>query len=285
MVENITDIIFTALKEDIGTGDITTIATIPDNVLGKGIFLIKDDGVIAGLDVTEQVFKTINKDLVFLRSMNDGAVVKNGDIVAIVEGSAASILTAERTALNFMQRMSGIATMASQFREKVKHTKAKIIDTRKTVPGLRFIDKLAVRIGGCENHRMGLYDMFLIKDNHIAVAGSITNAVKACRNYRDLKSENFLIEVETTNLVEVSEALQSGANIIMLDNFELGEMTKAVSLINGNCKVEASGGVNFNTVKNIAETGVDFISVGALTHSVKALDISLEVQLSRTHAR
>lgn len=285
MVENITDIIFTALKEDIGTGDITTIATIPDNVLGKGIFLIKDDGVIAGLDVTEQVFKTINKDLVFLRSMNDGAVVKNGDIVAIVEGSAASILTAERTALNFMQRMSGIATMASQFREKVKHTKAKIIDTRKTVPGLRFIDKLAVRIGGCENHRMGLYDMFLIKDNHIAVAGSITNAVKACRNYRDLKSENFLIEVETTNLVEVSEALQSGADIIMLDNFELGEMTKAVSLINGNCKVEASGGVNFNTVKNIAETGVDFISVGALTHSVKALDISLEVQLSRTHAR
>lgn len=285
MVENITDIIFTALKEDIGTGDITTIATIPDNVLGKGIFLIKDDGVIAGLDVTEQVFKTINKDLVFLRSMNDGAVVKNGDIVAIVEGSAASILTAERTALNFMQRMSGIATMASQFREKVKHTKAKIIDTRKTVPGLRFIDKLAVRIGGCENHRMGLYDMFLIKDNHITVAGSITNAVKACRNYRDLKSENFLIEVETTNLVEVSEALQSGADIIMLDNFELGEMTKAVSLINGNCKVEASGGVNFNTVKNIAETGVDFISVGALTHSVKALDISLEVQLSRTHAR
>ena len=150
---------------------------------------------------------------------------------------------------------------------------------------MRIIDKLAVRIGGCENHRMGLYDMFLIKDNHIAVAGSITKAVKACRDYRDLKSTNFLIEVETTNLLEVNEALQSGADIIMLDNFELSEMAKAVSIINGKCKVEASGGINLYTVKDIAETGVDFISVGALTHSVKALDISLEVQLSNTHAR
>jgi nicotinate-nucleotide pyrophosphorylase (carboxylating) len=212
-------------------------------------------------------------------------VVKNGEIIAIVEGNAASILTAERTALNFLQRMSGIATLASQFKEQVKHTKAKIIDTRKTVPCLRIIDKLAVKIGGCANHRVGLYDRFLIKDNHIAVAGSISKAVKACKNYRDLKSKNFLIEVETTNFSEVTEALQSGVDIIMLDNFELGEMKNAVSLINGKCKVEASGGVNIYTVRDIAETGVDFISVGALTHSVKALDISLEVQLSRIHAR
>ena len=285
MIEDIQSTILTALKEDIGTGDITTEATIPGSVSGKGIFLVKDDGIIAGLEVAEQVFKTVDKELVLLKSRKDGEVVKNGEIVAIVEGNAASILTAERTALNFLQRMSGIATMASQFKDLVKHTKTKIIDTRKTVPGLRVIDKLAVKIGGCENHRVGLYDRFLIKDNHIAVAGSITKAVKACRNYRELKLKNFLIEVETTNFSEVTEALLSGVDIIMLDNFELGEMIKAVSFINGKCKVEASGGVNIYTVKNIAETGVDFISVGALTHSVKALDISLEVQLTRTHAR
>jgi nicotinate-nucleotide pyrophosphorylase (carboxylating) len=285
MIEDIQATILTALREDIGTGDITTEATIPDNVMGKGIFLVKDDGIIAGLEVAEQVFKSVDKELVLLRSRKDGEAVKNGEIIGIVEGSAASILTAERTALNFLQRMSGIATMASQFKDQVKHTKAKIIDTRKTVPGLRILDKLAVKIGGCENHRVGLYDRFLIKDNHIAVAGSIGKAVKACRSYKDFKLKNLLIEVETTNFSEVAEALQSGADIIMLDNFELDEMIKAVRLINGKCKVEASGGVNIYTVKNIAETGVDFISVGALTHSVKALDISLEVQLNRTHAR
>jgi nicotinate-nucleotide pyrophosphorylase (carboxylating) len=285
MIEEIQSTILTALKEDIGTGDITTEATIPELIVGKGIFLVKDDGIIAGLDIAEQVFKTVDKELVLLKSRKDGEVVKNGEIVAIVEGSTASILTAERTSLNFLQRMSGIATMASQFKDQVKHTKARIIDTRKTVPGLRILDKLAVKIGGCENHRVGLYDRFLIKDNHIAVAGSIAKAVKACRIYRNLKSKNFLIEVETTNFSEVTEALQSGADIIMLDNFELDEMTKAVRLINGKCKVEASGGVNIYTVKNIAETGVDLISVGALTHSVKALDISLEVQLNRTYAR
>ena len=285
MIEDIIPTIIAALNEDIGAADITTEATIPHNVLGKGIFLIKDEGIIAGIDVAEQVFKTVDSGLAFHKSLNDGELVKNGDIAAIIEGSAASILTAERTALNFMQRMSGIATMAFQFKDKIKHTKAKIIDTRKTVPGLRLIDKLAVRIGGCENHRMCLNDMFLIKDNHIAVAGSITQAIKVCREYMNLKAIHSLIEVETTNLLEVAEALQSGPDIIMLDNFELGEMTKAVNLIKGKCKVEASGGVNFNTVKDIAETGVDFISVGALTHSVKALDISLEVQLSRTHAR
>jgi nicotinate-nucleotide pyrophosphorylase (carboxylating) len=285
MIEDLRSTILAALNEDIGTGDITTEATISDSVSGKGIFLVKDEGIIAGIDVAEQVFYTLDQNLIFLKSRKDGEMVKNGDIVAIVEGSAASILTAERTALNFMQRMSGIATMAHQFRDKVKHTNAKIIDTRKTVPGLRFIDKLAVKIGGCENHRIGLYDMFLIKDNHIAVAGSIMKAVKLCRDYQTINSLNYLIEVETTNLFEVEEALQSGVDIIMLDNFELGEMAKAVSMIKGKCKIEASGGVNIYNVKDIAETGVDFISVGALTHSVKSLDISLEVQLSRIHAR
>ncbi|MDR3610327.1 MAG: carboxylating nicotinate-nucleotide diphosphorylase [Ignavibacteriaceae bacterium] len=285
MIDDIKKVILSALNEDIGSGDITTEATIPKSILGKGILLIKDQGIIAGLQVAEEVFKTVDKNLVFLKLINDGERVKNGDIAASIEGSAAAILIAERTVLNFMQRMSGIATMAFHFSEKVKHTNAKIIDTRKTVPGLRLIDKWAVKIGGCENHRIGLYDRFLIKDNHIAVAGSLTKAVKACMLYRNLKQNNFLIEVETTNLLEVDEAIKSGADIIMLDNFELDEMRKAVSLINGKCKVEASGGINIHTVKDIAETGVDFISVGALTHSVKALDISLDVQLSRIHAR
>jgi nicotinate-nucleotide pyrophosphorylase (carboxylating) len=285
MNDDISKIIISALNEDIGPGDITTEATIPKNVLGKGIILVKDDGIIAGLDIAEMIFKTVDEGLVVLKYKKDGDKVNNGDIVAIVEGSASSILTAERTVLNFMQRMSGIATMAFQFSQMVKHTNAKIIDTRKTAPGLRIIDKLAVKIGGCENHRIGLYDRFLIKDNHIAVAGSLTKAVQACIEKKDSSEKSFLIEVETTNLLEVAEALESGSDIIMLDNFELVEMEKAVRLINGKCKVEASGGVNINTVKNIAETGVDFISVGALTHSVKALDISLEVQLSRLNAR
>ena len=285
IIEDLKPIIIAALNEDIGSGDITSKATIPENVLGKGNLLIKDEGIIAGIDVAEHVFKTVDNGLIFLKYHEDGDKVKNGDIAATIEGSASSILTAERTALNFMQRMSGIATMAWQFKDKVKHTKAKIIDTRKTVPGLRIVDKIAVKIGGCENHRMGLYDMFLIKDNHIAVAGSISKAIERCREYKKLNSINSLIEVETTNLLEVTEALKSGADIIMLDNFELGEMIKAVNLIKGKCKVEASGGVNIHTVKEIAETGVDFISVGALTHSVKSLDISLEVELSRIHAR
>jgi nicotinate-nucleotide pyrophosphorylase (carboxylating) len=284
MTEEILDIIKNALKEDVASGDITTLATIPDYILGKGTFHVKDEGIIAGFEVVREVFKTVDENLVLLQNLRDGDHVKTGDIAAIVEGSASSILIAERTALNFFQRMSGIATMANRFREIVSHTKAKIIDTRKTAPGLRAIDKMAVKLGGCDNHRIGLYDMFLIKDNHIAVAGSITQAVKDCFVYRNQLAGDFLIEVETTNLLEVAEAMKSGADIIMLDNFEIGEMAKAVNLINGKCKVEASGGVNLYTVKEIAETGVDLISVGALTHSVKALDISLNVELNKTNA-
>ncbi len=285
MTQEIKEIIKNALKEDVESGDITTKATIPSGLNGKGIFLVKDDGIIAGYEVVEEVFKSVDENLVFLKNFRDGDFVKNGDIAGIVEGPAASILIAERTALNFFQRMSGIATMANKFRELVRHTKAKIIDTRKTVPGLRAIDKMAVKLGGCDNHRIGLYDMFLIKDNHIAVAGSISKAVKTCTEYRKQLTGKYLIEVETKNLVEVSEALGSGVDVIMLDNFDIREMAQAVVLINGKCKVEASGGVNLYTVKEIAETGVDYISVGALTHSVKALDISLNVELNRTNAR
>jgi nicotinate-nucleotide pyrophosphorylase (carboxylating) len=270
-------IIRTALAEDIGKGDITTVSTIKKSQRAKGAFLIKADGVIAGLKIAEAVFKLVNPKIKFVATIKDGSKVKKNDIAATVEGKASSLLTAERTALNFLQRMCGIASLANQYSEKVKHTKAKIIDTRKTVPGIRILDKLAVTLGGCKNHRIGLYDMFLIKDNHIEVAGSITKAVEACIKYNKHHHTKFKVEVETKNLLEVEEALQTKADIIMLDNFELDEMKKAVKLINSKCKVEASGGVNLETVQSIAETGVDFISVGALTHSVKALDISLEI--------
>jgi nicotinate-nucleotide pyrophosphorylase (carboxylating) len=277
--DEIRDIIKKALDEDIKTGDITTDAIVDSHIPASANLLIKEDGIIAGLKIAEEVFRQVDSDLIFIPHKNDSEKVKSGDIAAVIEGSAASILKAERTVLNFLQRMSGIATLAYKFSERVKHTGAKIIDTRKTVPGLRYIDKMAVRISGCENHRAGLYDMFLIKDNHIETAGSITKAVQACKDYQKKKGTSFKIEVETKNLEEVSEALSCNVDVIMLDNFDILEMKKAVEMINGKCKTEASGGVNLDKVKEIAETGVDYISVGALTHSVKALDISLEIKL------
>jgi nicotinate-nucleotide pyrophosphorylase (carboxylating) len=272
-------IIRNALDEDIQTGDITTQAIIPESVFGNGKFLIKANGVIAGLTVAKNVFEMVDKKLDFKILIPDSKKVKTGDIVAEVEGKASSILTAERTALNFLQRMSGIATLTNNFVDKINHTKAKILDTRKTVPGLRLLDKEAVRLGGGKNHRIGLFDLFLIKDNHIEIAGSITSAVEACRNFQQKKNSNLKIEVETKNLDEVSEALSCNVDIIMLDNFNTELMKNAVAIINGKCLVEASGNINIENVKEVAETGVDFISVGALTHSVKALDISLEVEL------
>jgi len=279
MDKSILKLIANSLKEDVNSGDITTKATISKSKKAVGKFLVKADGVVAGLEIAKTVFKVVDPKIKFEIKIKDGSKVKYGDIAAVVSGKAQSLLTAERTALNFLQRMSGIATSTNAYTEKVKHTKAKVIDTRKTVPGLRTLDKLAVKIGGCANHRIGLYDMFLIKDNHIEVAGSITKAVEACVKYQKKHCSKFKIEVETKNLKEVLEALTTKVDVIMLDNFEIEDMKNAVKLINGKCKVEASGGVNFETVKTIAETGVDFISVGALTHSVKALDISLEITL------
>jgi len=280
-MNELTDTIKRALEEDIKEGDITTKAVISAEVNASGQFLVKQDGYIAGFDIVHMVFNTVDSELKFNHLTKDGDAVKKGDIVAVVSGRAASILTAERTALNFMQRMSGIATTAKQYSDLIKHTKAKVMDTRKTVPGLRLMDKLAVKMGGCENHRIGLYDLFLIKDNHISVAGSISKAVQCCRDYNEREGTTFRIEVETDTLTQVSEALEANADIIMLDNFDIQTMKEAVSIINGKCKVEASGGVTLDTVKAIAETGVDYISVGALTHSVKALDISLEITLSK----
>lgn len=272
-------IIRNALSEDIGSGDITTQAIISDNVKGLGEFLVKQNGVIAGFEVLQALFNIFDPSLKFTKMANDGDKVSAGQVAALIEGSAASILTAERTALNFLQRMSGIATYANKFVEMIKHTNTKILDTRKTAPGLRYIDKMAVRLSGCLNHRIGLFDMFLIKDNHIVVAGSITGAVNSCKEFLRKTNSDFKIEVETTSLDEVKEALSCTVDFIMLDNFDLAEMKKAVELIDGRCKTEASGGIDLDTVKQIAETGVDFISIGALTHSVRALDISLEIKL------
>jgi nicotinate-nucleotide pyrophosphorylase (carboxylating) len=272
-------IISDALDEDIRSGDVTTQAIIPGSVFGTGKFLIKADGVIAGLNVAQEVFKQVDSKIEFKVLIHDGGKVKAGNIAAEVEGKASSILTAERTALNVLQRMSGIATMTNKFVEEISHTKAKILDTRKTVAGLRLLDKEAVRLGGGKNHRIGLFDMFLIKDNHIEIAGSITKAIDACRNFQKNKNSNLKIEVETKNLDEVKEALSCNIDIIMLDNFTIDLTKKAVEIIGGKCLVEASGNINLENVKEVAETGVDFISVGALTHSAKALDISLEVEL------
>mgnify|MGYP000144447181 CR=1 FL=1 len=268
-----------ALDEDIGSGDITTISTIPESKKAEAILLVKADGVISGLQVAEKVFRFLDKRISFQRFLKDGEKVQSGTVVSLVAGNARALLTAERTALNFLQRMSGISTLTNKYVNEIKHTKAKILDTRKTVPGLRYFDKYAVKMGQGDNHRIGLFDMILIKDNHIAVSGSITNAVNSCRNYLKKNKKKILIEVETKNLQEVEEALANKVDIIMLDNFSIGQMKRAVDLISGKCKVEASGGINLKNVRKVAETGVDFISVGVLTHSVNALDISLDIRI------
>ena len=272
-------IIKNALEEDIGRADITTSAIVHDSVTGEGVFLVKQSGMLAGFEIVENILQVVDRNLKFKKFFKDGDKVKKGDIAAKVSGKASSILTSERTALNFFQRMSGIATAANTYQEKIRHTKAQIIDTRKTVPGLRLIDKLAFKLSGCANHRMGLYDMFLIKDNHIIAAGSIKNAIEKCKNYRKEYNLDSKIEVETSNIEQVKEALSCEVDMIMLDNFNLDEMKKAVEIINGKSETEASGNITLDTVKEVAETGVDYISVGAITHSVKALDISLELKI------
>jgi nicotinate-nucleotide pyrophosphorylase (carboxylating) len=265
-------IIKQALDEDIGEGDVTTNCIIPDTALLKGVFTAKASGIVAGLQVVEQTFLMLDKKTHFTQKVTDGARVGNGTEIATVEGSGKAILSGERTALNFLQRMSGIATTTKRFVEKVTTTSAVILDTRKTVPGLRLLDKWAVKKGGGQNHRIGLYDMVMIKDNHITAAGGITQAVTQVRN-RD--KHNRKIEVEVKNLAELREALNLNVYQIMLDNMTLEEMRDAVVLTAGRIPLEASGNVNLDKVTSIAETGVDFISVGMLTHSVKALDISL----------
>lgn len=267
-----------ALMEDAAMGDITSEAIIPEEQLDTARFLCKTDGVIAGLDVAALVFEVCDRGITLSPSAAEGERVGRGQVVATVHGPSRGLLLGERTALNFMQRMSGIATLTRSFVDAVAGTGAHITDTRKTVPGLRALDKRAVALGGGVNHRFGLDDMVLIKDNHIAAAGGIAEAVRRCRAHLAERRLPLSIEVETTSLQQVDEALACGGVArIMLDNFPLPDMARAVERIGGRVETEASGGVTLATVRAIAETGVHFISIGALTHSATALDISLEL--------
>lgn len=268
------DIIGRALEEDIGDGDVTSDATIPTDSLYKGEFLVKADGVIAGLEVVKQTFAQVDGRIEFVAHVADGSDVHSGDVVAEASGPARSLLTAERVALNFLQRMSGIATLTRQYVQAVSGTKAQILDTRKTAPGLRLLDKWAVALAGGTNHRIGLYDMALIKDNHIVAAGGVTSAVQRVRAY---DGRDRPIEVEVTHLDQVHEALALNVDQIMLDNMTPEAMRAAVRLADGAVPLEASGNVSLETVREIAETGVDYISVGKLTHSVTALDVSFDL--------
>jgi nicotinate-nucleotide pyrophosphorylase (carboxylating) len=271
--QQIKKIIQFALAEDIGTGDITTQATV-SRKKGRAQAVAKDDFIIAGIDVFAKTFQLLDKSIKVKKLMGDGCRAKKGDVIADVVGSLSNILRAERVALNIFQRMSGIATLTAQYVKAVHGTKAKILDTRKTMPGLRVLDKMAVRIGGGCNHRTGLYDGVLIKDNHIEAAGGITAAVKL---QRKCLPHTLKIEVETKNIKEVKEALKSGVDIIMLDNMSVPAMKRAVDYVDGRALLEASGNVNLQRVSEIAATGVDLISIGEITHSVRAADISLKI--------
>lgn len=269
------NIIRAALDEDLGAGDVTSDAILPSELECTGQLVAKEVGVIAGLEIASMTFFAVDENILFEELVRDGDKVTAGTIIANIEGNGRAILGAERVALNFLQRMSGIATLTNQYVQAVGDYKAMILDTRKTVPGLRILDKLAVRLGSGRNHRFGLYDMVLIKENHITAAGGITAAVARVRTY---DRQRRPIEVEVTNLNELQEALSLNVDRIMLDNMDLEQMHEAVALANGKTPLEASGNVNLQTVAAIAATGVDYISVGSLTHSVKALDISLLLQ-------
>lgn len=264
-----------SLKEDIGTGDLTTNSIVPGEAASKGYIVARESGVVAGLFLAEMVFRWLDPSVEFRGKAHDGEKVDGGQVIAEVFGNARAILTGERLALNFLQHLSGIATRTAELVEMVSGEKARIVDTRKTSPGLRMIEKYAVRVGGGYNHRFGLYDAVLIKDNHIKIAGGIEAAVEAARHNSPHTAK---IEVEVEDLAGVREALAVRADIIMLDNMDPATMREAVALIDGRALVEASGGINEKNIKEIAATGVDYISVGALTHSVRSLDISLDIK-------
>ena len=277
MVPEIQNIIRQALAEDLGPGDLTTTAIVQNGDRVRGTFTAKEDGVVAGWDVVRQVFAALDPEVRVTESIPDGRTVRNGDSIGTVEGKAGAILAGERTALNFFQRMSGIATLTRRFVDAVKGTNAVILDTRKTAPGLRVLDKMAVKTGGGANHRFGLFDMVLVKENHIAAAGGINEAVSRVRlNVKD----PVKIEVEVRNLQELTETLELAVDRILLDNMDVEEMDRAVKMTGGRVPLEASGSVTLENVGRIAATGVQFISVGQLTHSVKALDISLIIERS-----
>lgn len=266
-----------AIREDVGDGDHTSLACIPLNANGKAHLLIKEDGIIAGIELAKLIFNKIDDSLIFTPLLKDGDKIKIDDVAFYVEGNSQSILKAERLVLNFMQRMSGIATKTHHYTQLLQGLSTKILDTRKTTPGNRIIEKWAVQLGGGVNHRMGLYDMIMIKDNHIDYAGGIENAINKVVDYLIIKDKTLKIEIEARDLKELNEILKAGkVHRIMLDNFSFEDLRTAIKLIDGKYETEASGGINEKTIRTYAECGVDFISVGALTHQINSLDLSLK---------
>lgn len=265
-----------AIEEDVHTGDHSTLATIPKNLEQKAKLLVKENCILAGVDMAKEIFNFIDKDLKLEVFIKDGEQAQVGDVAFHVTGKAQSILSAERLVLNCMQRMSGIATLTHEWDQRLVGTKTKLLDTRKTTPNFRICEKWAVAIGGGTNHRYGLYDMIMLKDNHIDYNGSITNAVKMAKDYIEKNKLSLKIEVETRNLDEVEEAIKAQVDRIMLDNMDIASMTEAVKMINGQCETEASGGITRDQLKDVAKTGVTYISAGALTHSANNIDLSLK---------
>lgn len=274
LVDKLIDLSF---AEDIGDGDHTTLCCIPEEARGKSRMIIKEEGILAGVKIAEEVFNRFDSTLKVEILINDGTKVKPGDVAMVVEGSVRSLLQTERLMLNIVQRMSGIATITHKYMELLKGTKAKVLDTRKTTPGMRILEKMAVKIGGGENHRIGLFDMILLKDNHVDFAGGISNAIDRCHEYLEAKNKDLKIEIEVRSIDELNQVLEhGGVNRIMLDNFSVEDTRMAVDLIGRKYEIESSGGITLDTIRSYAECGVDYISVGALTHSVKSLDISFK---------
>lgn len=273
----IDELIDLAFAEDIGDGDHTTLCCIPDTAMGKSRLLIKEPGILAGVEIARKIFHRFDPDLKMTVYIEDGTVVKPGDVAFVVEGRVQSLLQTERLMLNVMQRMSGIATMTHRYVKKLEGLHTRILDTRKTTPGMRMLEKEAVKIGGGVNHRIGLFDMILLKDNHVDFAGGIEDAISRCHDYLKAKGKDLKIEIEVRNLDELKEVMRvGGVDRIMLDNFS-PELTKeAVKIVGGKYEIESSGGITFDTIRDYAESGVDFVSVGALTHSVKGLDMSFK---------
>ncbi len=274
LIDRLIDLSF---AEDIGDGDHTTLCCIPEDAIGKSHLLIKEDGILAGVEIAKEVFARFDPTMVVEVLINDGAKVHRGDIAMVVTGKVRSLLQTERLMLNIMQRMSGIATMTHRYVERIEGTGAHVLDTRKTTPGMRMLEKMAVKIGGGVNHRIGLFDMILLKDNHIDFAGGISNAINRCHAYLKERSLDLKIEIEVRNFDELNQVLEcGGVNRIMLDNFTVADTKKAVELINHRYEVESSGNITLDTIRSYAEQGVDYVSVGALTHSVKGLDMSFK---------
>ena len=277
-IRELTDrLIDLSFAEDIGDGDHTTLCCIPEDAMGRSRLLIKEEGILAGVEVAKEVFRRFDPEMQVEVLMGDGTHVKPGDVAMIVTGRVRSLLQTERLMLNIMQRMSGIATMTARYVELLKGTGTRVLDTRKTTPGMRMLEKAAVKIGGGTNHRIGLFDMILLKDNHVDFAGGITNAIDRCHQYLEEKGLKLKIEIEVRSFDELQQVLDhGGVDRIMLDNFSVADTGKAVKLIDHRYETESSGGITFDTIRDYAEQGVDFISVGALTHSVKGLDMSFK---------